>query len=157
MKFVITKSVTQNCHTLSPIIGLQLMEDFFEMNYRDLFKYFSSQISLLRCVSLRLMLLAKHMMGTETSCLEQHIEGFIRLLLSWLLSVRDKASHPLTSLYARMEKKQQNPEMATLWNDIVQNLPPQKWQSPKLVTPKLTKIFDSAIILWVASSGLFCF
>ena len=135
MKFVITKSVTQNCHTLSPIIGLQLMEDSFEMNYRDLFKYFSSQISLLRCVSLRLMLLAKHMMGTETSCLEQHIEGFIRLLLSWLLSVyltrqvkvgvkythlnaiyrgTHYSCHPLTSLYARMEKKQQNPEMATL-------------------------------------------
>ena len=46
------------------------------------------------------------------------------------------------SLCNRIQKKQSH-ELATLWNDPSPGLATQKkWQSPKLATPKLTRIGD---------------
>ena len=63
--------------------------------------------------------------------------------------------HPLISLCARMEKKQQTPELATLPNYRVQNF--CEFRGGKFGTPPFFlawQVLDSAIFFRVASSGL---
>ena len=58
--------------------------------------------------------------------------------------------HPKISLYAGIQEKKQSSELATLWNDYIQDLPvttPKKWQSPEHATRKLTRVVDSAIFV----------